>query len=190
MTAAPDASAAHSHLCATVHHPTSHKTAPAAATIATCTAAHVDPHVNTTSPAWPRQIKYVLELKTQHDKWKPWVSIHPSTLATGGMGLFAERQFEKNTPLGFYMGEKIWEDDKEGGSKPSNDRMDREIGIEPSKYDLSYLDNNCKMQIIWPYPLEYPVGGNAQCLFMGMHYINNACHTYTNKQIHEQAVKK
>ena len=193
-TAAPIATAPmtadHTPLHATVAHPTTHKTAPAAATIVTHTAAHVDPYANTTSPAWPRQIKYVLELKTKHDKWKLWVSLHPSTLATGGIGLFAERQFEKNTPLGFYIGEKIWEDDKEGRSKPSDDRMDHKIGIQPTKYDLSYLDNNCKMQIIWPQPVEHPHAGKPQSLYMGMHYINNACHTYMDKQIHEQAIKK
>jgi hypothetical protein len=34
------------------------------------------------------------------------VSLHPSSLAAGGIGLFAERQFEKNTPLGFYISKK------------------------------------------------------------------------------------
>ena len=89
----------------------------------------------------------MLELKATHDKWKPWVSLRPSTLKSGGIGVFAERQFERNTPLGFYIGECIWQSKITGGSKPSNEYLEAQ-GVSAMNYDLLYLDSKCKMRAV------------------------------------------
>lgn len=59
-------------------------------------------------------------LKWQN-KWNLWTSIEKSALITEGdgrpvdygKGLFAQRTFQKNDPIGYYSGEKVWLDEKE-----------------------------------------------------------------------------
>ena len=140
------------------------------------------------SKQWKKGQKYVLYLKTKRGQWKPWLSLRPSTLTAGGIGLFAERQFEKNTPLGFYMGETIWRSDIEGGSKPTDDFLRKKGVNTDSPYDLIYLDNHCRMRLVRPLPLGSREESHRY-LYMGLHYMNNACQTYADDKKREEAAK-
>lgn len=101
--------------------------------------------------------------------------------------MFSERQFEVNNPLGFFVGEEVWISELVGGTKPSDAFLDRH-GVGSTPYDLSYLDKDCKMRVVRPKPLGMP-GEELQSLFMGMHYLNNACETYEDRSMRDKAVK-
>lgn len=90
--------------------------------------------------------------------------------------MFSERIFEKNSPVGFYVGKKVWVSKIEGGCKPSDAYLAK-LGVDSTPYDLRYLDKDCRMRIVRAAPLGMP-GETAQSLFMGMHYVNNFCETY------------
>jgi hypothetical protein len=123
-------------------------------------------------------IKHVLELKTRQNNWEPWLSLRSSSLEQGQIGIFAERNFAKNTALGFYMGEVVWQSDIEGGSKPSGAFLGT-MDVAVAEYDLSYLDKDCKMRHVRPVPLGFS-GGIAAPLYMGMHYIQTVYETHAN----------
>ena len=90
--------------------------------------------------------------------------------------MFSERIFEKNSPVGFYIGKKVWVSKIEGGSKPSDAYLEK-LGVDSTPCDLRYLDKDCKMRIARAVPLGMP-GETPQSLFMGMHYVNNFCETH------------
>ena len=136
---------------------------------------------------WPKGVKYVLYLKTD-DTWKRWISLRPSNLRAGGTGVFAERQFNRNTPIGFYAGDLIWRSEMEGGSKPSDAFFERK-GVKQMPYDLSYRDSGAKFRVVRPKPLNYP-GEEMLSLYMGMHYLNNACETFADEEEKLKAAKR
>ena len=134
--------------------------------------------------SWPANAKHVLQLCLDkkdafgNKQWKPWTSIRRSTLKNGGLGIFAERGFDKNTPIGYCIGPTVWRSDIVGGSKPSDAFVDAVVP-EQTATDLTHLDNECRMRLVRPERLPLSLDGDPVSLHMGLQCLNNACDTHT-----------
>ena len=114
------------------------------------------------------------------------MSLQKSSYKRAGLGLFAERQFNMKSPVGFYMGETIWKTESARTAKPKDVMLDK-LTKGSQIYDLAYIDDNCKVRVVRPSPIE-DNGRTKHCLYMGMHYKNNACEAFcSNPQINNAA---
>lgn len=95
----------------------------------------------------PKDSKFLLEIKTHHQRWKPWISLQPSTIKGAGIGVFAERQFDANAAIGFYVGKALWKSKYQGYSKPSDEYFNKELKFDITPYDLAYNDLDCKYRL-------------------------------------------
>lgn len=137
----------------------------------------------------PKDTKFLLEIMTHHQKWKPWISLQPSTIKGAGIGVFAERQFDANACIGFYVGKVLWKSQNQGYSKPSDDFFDK-LGIGLTIYDLAYNDLDCKHRLVRPDRVGHFPEDDGKPLYTGCHYINNACETYRHEERREASVRE
>jgi hypothetical protein len=135
------------------------------------------------STEWPSwREKAVLELKTSQGRWKSWLSLRRSTVRGAGAGVFAERTFDRNTTLGFYVGAAVWTAEVPGAIEPGDKYLLNQHKIEDDVYDFVYRDSECKVRVTRAEPLGRSPEAAGRPLFMGLHYMNNHCHTFVTKR--------
>lgn len=133
----------------------------------------------------PDGFEYVLQIKIK-GSWKDWVFLSRSTRKNARFGLFAAREFPVNAIIGYYMGPSAWTSEIEGGAEPP----DQYITTITSQYALPIRNNECKIEFVDPSPISHSDDGEATALYMGMHYINNACQDYrSDTSEYRKAVK-
>jgi len=128
--------------------------------------------------ALPDGWRWLLQLNSKPEgespKWWDWLLIKKSHLSSAHLGLFAARDFPRKSVLGFYIGPVVWQCARAGTEQPSDEYL-TSVGIQVSPYMLTYKDGEAKWRTIDPLPVA---AGSGQPLYMGMHYMNNACKTY------------
>jgi hypothetical protein len=142
-----------------------------------------DEQVNPFLPS--KEWKWFLQIyAAENKKWYDWVYITRSDLAHGGLGLFAARDFPKNSYLGEYVGPALhtfdaWavtpcdKDLKRDGHKVTNNSMIIRGG------------HDGKNRLISPDPVDE---AKNTPLYLGMHYMNDASLTFTGQR-KDDAVK-
>jgi hypothetical protein len=112
-----------------------------------------------------------------NDKWWDWVYVKQSTRADGNLGLFTARDFPKGSIIGFYVSPSIYSGKVAGGAKPTDEEI-LTTGLKPSNHFIFVRDRNGVWQVM-------DTGKNQDVnncargrLYMGMHYINTACHSF------------
>ena len=129
--------------------------------------------------AVPVGYKLVLQLKVSNN-WKDWVSLQESSRRYAGYGVFAERDFPVNSIVGCYMGKITGRGIIEGGCDPTEAELD-ELNICQSNMSLYYRDSEARMVVVEPEGFAALEEGKTETvpLFMGMHFLNNACLSFT-----------
>jgi hypothetical protein len=119
----------------------------------------------------PAGQRYVLELLTKEGKWKSWLSLRRSTFRESKVGLFTERSFAANSPLGFLIGRTKWQSKLEGGTKPCTSLLAAQ-GVKMAESDELYRDWNAAWRLVELEPLGCKPSDPARHLYMGMQYLN------------------
>jgi hypothetical protein len=122
--------------------------------------------------ALPDKFQWTLQLKNNEKIWKDWVYIAESHLAGADLGVFAARTFHIGNILGYYVGNRKYR------SKRATDPMPEDKDIEhisTSPYALTLRNTKAHWVVV---DVEPVTATKPAFLFMGMHYINNACLTY------------
>jgi len=149
----------------------------------------------------PKGWKWMLQL-LKENKWWDWVYVKQSTLPNANLGLFCARHFTKGNILGYYVGHTIYVAEEEGGAPPSEEELDA-AETEDSPYAISVRDKDGLCRVIDPDPVE-PIDDDEETeqgaaaageqrpptpLYMGMHYMNNACVIYREDTTRYEQVK-
>ena len=121
----------------------------------------------------PDGFSYVFQLKVK-GVWKDWVYVACSTRRTARFGLFAARDFPCNSIIGFYIGPSVWCSSLAGGAEPP----ERLTPATVSKNALAIRNPEAKFEIVDPKAIGNSPEDEAVPLYMGMHFINNACEDF------------
>jgi hypothetical protein len=124
----------------------------------------------------PRGWKFVLEIWIGK-KWLEWLYVSKSTLKSAGLGLFTTREFPVGSVIGYYVGPVVYQGDEAGGERPRTAELVK-AGVVPTPYSITLRDKNGYWRVVSPEPVRPEE--DASLLF-GLHYMNNACETYTNE---------
>jgi hypothetical protein len=79
--------------------------------------------------------------------------------------------------IGYYVGPVAYQGEKPGGERPRSAEL-LEAGVVATPYSITLRDKNGCWRVISPEPVR---AGMPVPLFFGLHYMNNACETYTNE---------
>jgi hypothetical protein len=124
----------------------------------------------------PRGWKWVLQLWIG-EKWWDWLYVSKSTLRGAGLGLFTARDFPVGSVIGYYVGPVAYQGEEPGGERPRTAEL-LKVGVVPTPYSITLRDKNGYWRVISPEPVR---AGMPEPLFFGLHYMNNACETYTKQ---------
>ena len=129
---------------------------------------------------FPEGYSLVLQLHVKN-KWQDYFYIGNSKIIPGQLGLFACREFQNNTIIGWYVGDLKW-----GPSDPGSGHCHvdiTEIGGSKSSFSMSVRDNNGGVIIIEPRLLPNErKSDNYNKLYMGLHYAIDGSMTFNDKR--------
>ena len=123
---------------------------------------------------------WLLQLKSvggRVEKWHDWLLVKKSNVRGAGLGVFAARDFMKNTRIGCFVGRPVWVESKSqlcGCGRPCGEYLEA-VGGKESKHRMLILNNECMWQVV-----EVPAI-NEDCeggLYLGFQYMNNAAHLW------------
>lgn len=121
----------------------------------------------------PAGWKWVLQLRTNQDKWLDWIYIKESNRSDGKLGVFTARDFPKGSTIGYYCGLTVWKSDIAGSKKPTDDELISQ-GVRCTRNRLTVINNEAKWHTVTAKDVEPGAMGEAP-LYLGMHYLNSAC---------------
>jgi hypothetical protein len=142
-------------------------------------------------PAIPVGKKLYLQLKIQKS-WRDWIYVKKSPYKGGGLGAFAATCFPRNSIIGYYCGEQVWQSDVVGGPRPSYTEL-KEAGVCQTSYLLSYRDMTGRYVVVDPPSVSDVMSGLRESvpLHMGFQFVNDACRAFSPQTTeHEKAKKK
>jgi hypothetical protein len=115
-----------------------------------------------------------LQLAGSNKKWLDWIYLAKSDFAYASIGVFAAKNFQKGGIIGFYIGEETWKAPSPGTEAPNKEYM-KSHKIEEDVYCFLTRNKDATMRQVYPKPFN---DRSTQLLYMGMHYLNNACTQY------------
>jgi hypothetical protein len=125
----------------------------------------------------PTGWRWVLQLRTNEQKWVDWIYIQKSNRTAATLGAFSARDFPKGSTIGYYCGEVRWVSDTALIAKPTGHHKDGDhagAGTATDREGVIVRNACAKWQLIVANKLE-GTDDNQQPLYLGMHYINTAC---------------
>ena len=120
--------------------------------------------------------RWMLQIKA-NNRWWDWVYIKQSHRVAVHLGLFAGRDFPKGSIIGFYVGSILKTCDLQEGPQPCHDNADSSIVLR-------------NRDGIWQVVAAKPVDKQGAALYLGMHYIKSACHSFKHGSSKYNAAKK
>jgi hypothetical protein len=123
----------------------------------------------------PSGWRLYLQLISKDEKWLDWIYLAKSNFASASIGVFAAKNFQKGGIIGFYVGNEMWKAPVPGTQQPTDENR-KSHNIQDNLYSSRFSRNNdAIIRLLHQPPFEL---GNPQLLYMGMHFLNNACLTY------------
>jgi hypothetical protein len=118
--------------------------------------------------------KLYLQSAAKNNKWLDWIYLAKLTFANASISVFAAKNFQKGGIIGFYVGEETWKAPTPGTEEPSKEYM-KSQKIKEDLYCLLTRNSDATIPQLHPKLFE---DGSSQPLYMGIHYLNNACLIY------------
>lgn len=123
---------------------------------------------------WEEEL--VLELsamKNNKEQWMEWVKVKESNVKNAGLGVFACRRFQRNHPIGIYVGTTVGNVGGVGEEHVTDDRTNG-ISAATAKYSLSCWDRKARPVVL----AGQAFGSRGFHPYMGMHLMNNFAMSY------------
>lgn len=146
-------------------------------------------HANSILQNKSHTCSYVLQLKNNKDTWDNWIEVKQSSFTSAGLGVFAKKSFPLGSIVGYYCGKILWKRETCGGREPSAAFL-KESGIEDSAHSLRYLNHEYKYVHVQPDSVSKFSPETKFPFYMGMHYINDACHDILETSPLHEKMKK
>jgi hypothetical protein len=126
----------------------------------------------------PHGFRFFLQLNdgNKNSKWYDWIYLAKSDIQNAGIGVFAGRAFPKNGIVGFYVGEEIWRATEPGTEEATQEYL-ASIGVKEDFHCLHTRDKTGTIRLLKPKPFN---SEERNHLYMGMHFLNNACFMFIN----------
>ena len=140
-------------------------------------------------PFIPMNVRFVFEVNVS-GQWKPLFSLRRSSIKHT-IGVFAERQYDVGSPIGYHIGPAVWEADELGTEDPDYDFF------ETTKYkgkivgnddmDVCVFDRDCRRKLVRTPDMDLQ-GKDINNVYMGLHLLKDVSDYYA--ELPEEAKKK
>lgn len=116
----------------------------------------------------PKGVRRLLQLKALDNQWHDWLYVKKSDIPNAGNGIFAARDFEKNSIIGYYCGKTVYKSNEMSVNSPDDisdvpDFSEQQLWIRNNKYYWILIE---------PTPMDFYSENN---LYMGFHFLNSNC---------------